>query len=101
MSIIKKSSADWIKIPVHAIPRFRYDDQNKKISCSARLEVRAKVPKTKGIWPALVAWQDKWGWPVSREIDMLENISQQPDVVYSHHLVRTACPQGTLPAEGL
>lgn len=49
-----------------------------------RLEVRAKVPRTKGIWPAIwLLGKKQVGWPVNGEIDMLENISQQPDVVYS------------------
>lgn len=29
-----------------------------------RLEVRAKVPRTKGIWPAIwLLGKNKWGWP--------------------------------------
>ena len=52
----KKSSADWIK--------------NTKF-----------MPYTSGsIW---LLGKNKWGWPANGEIDMLENISQQPDVVYS------------------
>jgi beta-glucanase (GH16 family) len=55
-----------------------------KLFLFGRLEVRAKLPKTKGIWPAIwLLGKNKWGWPTNGEIDMLENISQQPDVVYS------------------
>lgn len=49
-----------------------------------RLEVRAKLPKIKGIWPAIwLLGKNKWGWPGNGEIDMMENISQEPNVVYS------------------
>lgn len=49
-----------------------------------RLEVRAKLPKTKGIWPAIwLLGKNKWGWPSNGEIDIMENISQEPDTVYS------------------
>ncbi len=49
-----------------------------------RLEVRAKLPKTKGIWPAIwLLGKNSWSWPANGEIDMMENISQQPNVVYS------------------
>ncbi len=48
-----------------------------------RLEVRAKLPKTKGIWPAIwLLGKNKWGWPTNGEIDMMEVISQQPNTVY-------------------
>lgn len=57
---------------------------NTKTFLFGRLEVRAKVPKTKGIWPAIwLLGKNSWGWPANGEIDMLENISQQPDTVYA------------------
>lgn len=55
-----------------------------KLMHFGRLEVRAKVPRTKGIWPAIwLLGKNKWGWPANGEIDMLENISQQPNTVYA------------------
>lgn len=84
ISITKKFGGLDQEYQVHALYlRFRYDDQDKNFMFG-RLEVRAKVPKTKGIWPAIwLLGKNKWGWPANGEIDMLENISQQPDVVYS------------------
>ena len=106
----KKSSADWIKntkfMPYTSGSVTTIKTKNFMFG---RLEVRAKVPKTKGIWPAIwLLGKNKWGWPVNGEIDMLENISQQPDVVYStFHLSpdgvskRDASRGGTVKIENL
>ena len=81
----KKSPSDWIKntkfMPYTSGSVTTIKTKNFMFG---RLEVRAKVPRTKGIWPAIwLLGKNKWGWPVNGEIDMLENMSQQPDVVYS------------------
>ena len=49
-----------------------------------RVEVRAKLPTGKGMWPAI--WmlgtnQDKVGWPACGEIDIMENVGFDPDVI--------------------
>jgi len=49
-----------------------------------RVEVRAKLPTGKGMWPAiwmLGANQDKVGWPACGEIDIMENVGFDPDVI--------------------
>ena len=56
----------------------------KHFTCPGRLEIRAKIPKAKGVWPAL--WTihvNQYGWPANGEIDILEHISQEPDTCYS------------------
>jgi beta-glucanase (GH16 family) len=50
-----------------------------------RIDIRAKLPIGKGIWPAL--WLlgeniDAVGWPACGEIDMMEELGQQPNTVY-------------------
>lgn len=50
-----------------------------------KFEIRAKVPETQGIWPAL--WMmpvnsEYGGWPRSGEIDIMELLGHQPDTVY-------------------
>jgi beta-glucanase (GH16 family) len=50
-----------------------------------RFEVRAKLPNTQGIWPAI--WMmptlAKYGnWPASGEIDIMEFIGSEPDRVH-------------------
>lgn len=50
-----------------------------------RVEVRAKLPRGKGIWPAIWMLPTKWaygGWPKSGEIDIMENVGYLPDSVY-------------------
>ncbi|HVX49467.1 MAG TPA: family 16 glycosylhydrolase [Chitinophagaceae bacterium] len=50
-----------------------------------RVDIRAKLPKGKGVWPAL--WMlgdniDAAGWPACGEIDIMELLGQQPNTVY-------------------
>ena len=49
-----------------------------------RFDIRAKLPVAKGMWPAI--WmmpdQETYGWPKDGEIDIMELISQQPNLCY-------------------
>jgi beta-glucanase (GH16 family) len=50
-----------------------------------RIEVRAKLPVGRGIWPAIWMLPTKWeygGWPHSGEIDIMENVGYLPDSLY-------------------
>ena len=49
-----------------------------------RFDIRAKLPVAKGMWPAIWMMPDKetYGWPKDGEIDIMELISQQPDLCY-------------------
>jgi len=50
-----------------------------------RVEVKAKLPKGRGIWPAIWMLPTKWeygGWPKSGEIDIMESVGYLPDSVY-------------------
>lgn len=56
----------------------------KHFECPGRLEIRARVPKAKGVWPALWTMHvNQYGWPANGEIDILEHISQEPETCYS------------------
>ena len=51
-----------------------------------RVEVRAKLPKGQGIWPAI--WMlgndiDQVNWPNCGEIDIMEYVGKQPGVIYT------------------
>ena len=49
-----------------------------------RLEVRAKLPDGRGIWPAIWMLSTDWkygGWPASGEIDIMENVGYDPFVI--------------------
>ena len=49
-----------------------------------RVEVRAKLPKTQGIWPAHWMLPDNGKWPP--EIDIMEALGHEPGKVYfTHH----------------
>jgi beta-glucanase (GH16 family) len=49
-----------------------------------RFEIRCRVPKGKGIWPAFWLLPDPLGWPP--EIDVLETLGHEPQKVYfTHH----------------
>nr|WP_319398877.1 glycoside hydrolase family 16 protein [uncultured Carboxylicivirga sp.] len=50
-----------------------------------KVEVKAKVPGGKGIWPAIWMLPTDWeygGWPASGEIDIMEHVGYEPDSVY-------------------
>ena len=50
----------------------------------ARLEFRARIPKAKGVWPAIWTLHvNDYEWPTKGEIDILEHISQEPNKVHS------------------
>ena len=63
----------------------RLTTANKKFFTYGRIDIRAKLPKTKGIWPAL--WMlgtniGSVGWPASGEIDIMELLGQDPSKAY-------------------
>ncbi len=50
-----------------------------------RIEVRAKLPSGKGVWPAIWtvgADRSKVGWPACGEIDIMEFIGRLPDKIH-------------------
>ncbi len=52
-----------------------------------RIEVRAKLPTGRGMWPAiwmLGANRDKVGWPACGEIDIMENVGFNPDTIHAN-----------------
>jgi hypothetical protein len=63
----------------------RLTTANKKFFTYGRIDIRAKLPKTKGIWPAL--WMlgtniSSVGWPASGEIDIMELLGHEPTKSY-------------------
>lgn len=59
--------------------------KNKKTFKFGRIDIRAKTPKGKGIWPAL--WMlgnniDAVNWPACGEIDILELLGHEPNKIY-------------------
>lgn len=49
-----------------------------------KVEVRAKLPDGRGMWPAIWMLPTDWaygGWPASGEIDIMENVGYDPYVI--------------------
>ncbi len=69
-----------------------------------RIEVKAKLPAGRGMWPAIWMLPTNWeygGWPESGEIDIMENVGYMPDSVFSsvhtksfNHILRTQTTKG-------
>lgn len=63
----------------------RINTLGKKQFIYGRIDIRAKLPEGKGIWPAL--WMlgsgfPTLGWPACGEIDMLELLGHEPSVAH-------------------
>ncbi len=48
-----------------------------------RIEVKAKLPQGKGVWPAIWTLGVKGGWPAGGEIDIMEYVGKEPDNLYA------------------
>ncbi len=73
--------------------------KNKGDWKSGYIEVRAKLPKGRGVWPAIWMLSTKWeygGWPESGEIDIMEHVGYLPDSIFGTvHTKRFNHVQGT------
>ncbi|MCO6461234.1 MAG: glycoside hydrolase family 16 protein [Saprospiraceae bacterium] len=50
-----------------------------------RIDVRARLPRGRGVWPAIWMLPQKWeygGWPYSGEIDIMEHVGWAPDSIF-------------------
>lgn len=55
--------------------------------CYGRIEVRAKLPTGRGMWPAI--WmlgsnRNQLGWPACGEIDIMENVGFDPNIIHAN-----------------
>lgn len=68
----------------------RIKTQGKKTFRYGRIDIRVKLPKGKGIWPALwlLPQDNVFGiWPKSGEIHMMEAIGSEPDKFFWEHCI--------------
>jgi beta-glucanase (GH16 family) len=71
----------------------RMTTQNKKSFTFGRIDIRAKLPVGKGLWPALWALGNNIsgvGWPACGEIDIMELIGTYPGRTYGTMHWKTA-----------
>jgi len=64
----------------------RLTTKNKGDFKYGRIQVRAKLPEGRGLWPAIwmMPTENKFGgWPHSGEIDIMEYVGYQPNIVHS------------------
>ncbi|MEO8368282.1 MAG: family 16 glycosylhydrolase, partial [Candidatus Solibacter sp.] len=64
----------------------RLTTQNSMSASYGRVEARIKLPAGKGIWPSF--WMlgntiSKVGWPECGEVDIMENLGDQPGMIHS------------------
>lgn len=83
----------------------RLTTKNKADWKYGRLEVRAKIPGGRGLWPAIWMLPTDWeygGWPKSGEIDIMEHVGYNPDSVFaSAHTDAYNHVEGTNKTEGI
>lgn len=71
----------------------RISTKGKKSFQYGRFEIRAKLAKGQGVWPAF--WMlgnniDQVGWPLSGEIDVLEYVGRAPGEIFTSLHTKTA-----------
>jgi beta-glucanase (GH16 family) len=73
--------------------------QGKASWTYGRFEIRAKLPKGQGTWPAIWMLGDniqKVGWPACGEIDIMEEVWKEPNVInWSTHSKKLNWPLGS------
>jgi beta-glucanase (GH16 family) len=70
----------------HPYSSARLDTRGRGDLLYGRVEVRAKLPKGRGTWPAIwmMPTDDAYGaWPDSGEIDIMEHVGYDPGVVHA------------------
>ena len=63
----------------------RLTTQDRASWTYGRIDVRAKLPKGRGIWPAIWMLGDnitEAKWPLCGEIDIMEHVGYEPDSIY-------------------
>ena len=68
-------TADYTSASLYAAKPFLY----------GRIDVRAKLPTGRGMWPAIWMLADRIGkvrWPLCGEIDIMENVGYDPHVIH-------------------
>jgi beta-glucanase (GH16 family) len=76
--------------------------KGKRIFTYGLVEIKAKIPRGTGTWPAL--WMlgeniSEVGWPVCGELDIMEHVGKHPDFI--HSTVHNKSAYGSTPNTGI
>ena len=78
------ASGDWRKTAKEAgYTSASLHSRGKFDFCYGRLEVRAKVPESRGTWPAIWTCGRDFPWPRCGEIDVMETVGFEPGTVFA------------------
>lgn len=81
----KKGAEDWKRKPEFAgYTSGSINTRGKAEFLYGRIEVRAKLPTGRGLWPAIWTLGASGQWPASGEIDIMENVGFDPDVIHAN-----------------
>lgn len=64
----------------------RIISENKQEFLYGRIEIRAKLPSGRGIWPAIWMLGSNFrtdGWPACGEMDIMEYVGYEPNIIWS------------------
>ena len=77
----------------HPVSSASLTTQGKASWTYGKIEVRAKIPKGKGTWPAIWTLGAGGRWPDDGEIDIMENVGFEPNV--AHFTIHSTKLDGT------
>ena len=78
--------ADWRNAPAATYTSASLNTRGTRSLLYGRVEVRAKLPQGKGVWPAIWTLGDnrsEVGWPACGEIDIMEFVGHTPDKTHA------------------
>jgi len=88
---LKKKSPNRVPKPLGSAPRYTsamLSTRDKITMRHGRLEVRAKLPAGRGLWPAFWLLETpappKDPWPVCGEIDVMEQVAHSPGFIHTN-----------------
>lgn len=84
-NLIIRALAETTPIQGYNYSSARLNSKNKVDIKFGRVDVRARLPKGQGLWPAIwmLSTQEKYGtWPGSGEIDIMELVGNKPKEIF-------------------
>ena len=82
----RDGSRDWRRVKFAEYTSAALTTQGLKEFRYGRIEVRAKLPQGRGVWPAIwmLGVDRRAGWPRCGEIDIMEYVGFEPNVIHAN-----------------